>query len=63
MVAPAALRRWQAGFAIALTVTALAYRSLQAAVMSGSLLAKVAPAVAAVLSLSRQYGLQAFFGG
>ncbi|VWD46534.1 hypothetical protein BLA18112_07168 [Burkholderia lata] len=42
---------------------ALAYPWLQAAVMSGSPLAEAALAVATVLSLSRQYGSQAFLGG
>jgi len=54
--APAALRGWQAGLAIALAVTALAYLWLQAAVMSGSPLAEAGDAVAAVLTQSH-YGV------
>ncbi|MEX3985255.1 copper resistance D family protein [Paraburkholderia sp. EG287A] len=54
--APATLRGWQAGLAIALALTAVAYLWLQAAVMSGSPLAEAAPAVAAVLTQSH-YGI------
>jgi putative copper resistance protein D len=53
---PATLRGWQAGFSIALALTALAYLWLQAAVMSGSPLAEAGPAVAAVLTESH-YGV------
>ncbi len=56
MGAPATLRGWQAGLAIALAVTALAYLWLQAAVMSGSPLADAGPAATAVLTESH-YGV------
>ena len=56
MGAPAALRGWQVGLAIALALTALAYLWLQAAVMSGSPLAEAGPAVTAVLTESH-YGV------
>ncbi|WP_051481747.1 CopD family protein [Paraburkholderia nodosa] len=56
MGAPAALRGWQAGLAIALALTALAYLWLQAAVMSGLPLAGASDAVAAVLTESH-YGV------
>ncbi|WP_179405526.1 copper resistance D family protein [Burkholderia guangdongensis] len=56
MGAPASLPRWQAGISIALTLTALAYLWLQAAVMSGSPLAEATDAVAAVLTESH-YGI------
>lgn len=56
MGAPAALRGWQAGLAIALALTALAYLWLQAAMMSGSSLAGAGPAVFAVLTQSH-YGV------
>jgi putative copper resistance protein D len=56
MGAPATLRGWQAGLAIALALTALAYLWLQAAVMSGSPFAEAGPAVIAVLTESH-YGV------
>jgi putative copper resistance protein D len=56
MSVPVALRSWQAGLAIALALTALAYLWLQAAVMSGSPLAEAGPAVTAVLTQSH-YGV------
>ncbi|QBR02174.1 CopD family protein [Paraburkholderia pallida] len=56
IAASAALRSGQAGLAIVLTLTALAYLWLQAAVMSGSPLAGAGPAVTAVLTQSH-YGV------
>ncbi|MGF6660073.1 putative copper resistance protein D [Paraburkholderia atlantica] len=56
MGAPATLRGWQAGLAIALALSALAYLWLQAAVMSGSPIAESSPAVIAVLTESH-YGV------
>ncbi|MEM5425868.1 MULTISPECIES: CopD family protein [Paraburkholderia] len=56
MGAPATLRGWQAGLAIALALTGLAYLWLQAAVMSGSPFAEAGPAVMAVLTESH-YGV------
>ncbi|MGU7773889.1 CopD family protein [Burkholderia sp. MR1-5-21] len=54
--APATLRGWQAGLAIALALTAVAYLWLQAAVMSGAPLAEAGRAVAVVLTASH-YGV------
>ncbi|RKP44163.1 CopD family protein [Trinickia fusca] len=56
MGTPATLRGWQAGLALALTLTALAYLWLQAAVMSGTPLAEAGSAVTAVLKESH-YGV------
>jgi copper resistance protein D len=56
MGTPDALRGWQAGFAVALALTALAYLWLQAAVMGGSPLTEAGPAVIAVLTQSH-YGI------
>ncbi|MGU7779083.1 CopD family protein [Burkholderia sp. PU8-34] len=56
MGAPATLRGWQAGLAIALALTAVAYLWLQAAVMSGAPLAEAGHSIAAVLTASH-YGV------
>ncbi|WP_207002370.1 CopD family protein [Trinickia mobilis] len=56
MGAPTTLRGWQAGLALALALTALAYLWLQSAVMSGSTLTEAGPAVTAVLTESH-YGV------
>lgn len=56
VIAPASLRGWQAGLAIALAVTALVYLWLQAAIMSGSSLDEAGEAIGAVLT-SSHYGV------
>lgn len=52
LVAPAAMRLWQAILPLAMALTALVYLWLQAAVMSGSSFAEAGPAVTAVLTES-----------